>query len=266
MKQFGADYGVQTAIVGPASSNLAGMVAAFQETLAKPDCSGIFSYFYFDFHSAASLYQKAAQQGIPIVNGASDWGGPRLAWCGLVEDSVGAQAAEFLAKTQGIEGKYGFIGNNGVNLLRDAKIFAAACKQYPHVQYVGNAIHNGSAQDALKQYSNFVTAHPDVNVMFFGDGLGPSIVSGLLAAAPNVKLLLRGFGKNGLAASKAGKILGTLDRSTFAEEYWGFIPLYHAVNGGWRAPDGIQLPLIFVTKSNVDQFMAAPYKLPTRYR
>jgi ABC-type sugar transport system substrate-binding protein len=95
--------------------------------------------------------------------------------------------------------------------------------------------------------------------MFFGDGLGPSIADALVEANPNVKLVLRGFGQNGLKAIEGGKVLGTVDRNPFDEEFWGFMPLYFAVNGNYRAPDTMIVPTITVTKENVAGFIKDPY-------
>jgi len=256
MQAFGKLYGVHTEIVGPQT----GMVKAFEETLAKPDCSGIFSYFYADFSSAQSLYDKAYEMGIPIVNGAADWGGPRIGWCGVVDGDAAQKALDIVKESFPNGAKVGFIGNTGLNIQREEEEYARIAKELGF-DYAGNAAHDGSADDALKQYAAFVGANSDVQVMFFADGLGPSVVQGLADAAPNIKIILRGLGQNGLDAIKGGdQVIGTIDRSPFDEEFWGFPPLYFAVNGGYRGPEQILVPQVTVTKANVDAFLAQPYR------
>lgn len=266
MKEFAKLFGVQVEVVGPQANDIAAMTKAFEETLAKPDVKGIFSYYYGDFAAAKPLYEQAAKQGIPVVNGAGDWGPPRLAFCGVRDQDAPSAAVDVIGKALGGQGKVGYIGNTGDNIIREEKFFEQLLAQrFPNMQFAGHATHNGSATDALAQYQNFVGAHKDLSAMFFGDGLGPSIVQGLVDAAPNVKIVLRGFGKNGLQAIKDGKVLATVDRSTFDEEFWGFMPLYFAVNGGYRGPDTMLVPIITVTKDNIDAFLTDPYRSATKY-
>lgn len=260
MKQFGKLFGVDTAVVGPQKADVAGMTQAFEETIQKPDCSGVLSYYYADFKAAKPLYEEAAQKNIPIVNASGDWGPPRLSFVGVHDQDAPAAALALIDSKVG-SGKVGYIGNSGANVLREEKWYERLIAQsYPKLQFAGHAIHDGSADDALKQYRSFIESHQDVQVMFFGDGLGPSIVNGLIDAAPNVKLVLRGFGKNGLQAIQQGKVLGTVDRMPYDEEFWGFVALYFAVNGNLRAPDSMLIDTITVSKDNVAKFMRHPYQ------
>lgn len=260
MQEFGSLYGVQTEIVGPQTADVAGMVKAFEETLAKPDCSGIFSYFYADFSSAQTLYDKAYELGIPIMNGAVDWGGPRIGWCGVVDGDAAKKAMEVIQGAYPNGAKVGFIGNTGLNIQREEQEYSRLAGELG-LAYAGNVAHDGSAEDAVKQYAAFVGANSDVEVMFFADGLGPSVVQGLSDAAPNVKIILRGLGQNGLEAIQGGdQVIATIDRSPFDEEFWGFPPLYFAVNGGYRGPEQILVPQVIVTKENVDAFVTQPYR------
>lgn len=259
MNEFAGLFGVSVEVVGPQENDAAGMTKAFEEVLAKPDVTGIFSYYYADFAAAKPLYEQAAEKGIPIVNGAGDWGPPRLAFCGVQDQDAPNVAVDTLGNALGGKGKIGFIGNTGVNLIREEEFFEQFVKErFPDLEYVGNATHDGSAEDALKQYQAFIQAKsPDA--MFFGDGLGPGIVDGLVSAGPDIKLMLRGFGENGLKAIKDGRVLASCDRSTFDEEFWGFMPLFWAVNGNFRGPDKLIVPTVLVDSTNIDAFMSDPH-------
>jgi ribose transport system substrate-binding protein len=151
-------------------------------------------------------------------------------------------------------------------LVREEQFFREfVAERYPNLNYVGNATHDGSANDAVAQYQAYVGANPELDAVFFGDGLGPSIADALVDAKPEIKLVLRGFGQNGLDAIKAGAVLAAVDRSPFDEEFWGFMPLYFAVNGGYRAPDTMIVPTFAVDASNIEAFIEAPYRDATQW-
>jgi ABC-type sugar transport system substrate-binding protein len=258
-KYFSQVFGVPVSFVGPVTNDIAGMAKTFQATVADPTTTGIFSYFYGGFDAVKALYQQAAQQGIPIANGASDWGGPRIGWSGVTNNDAPTQAAAYINTALGGKGKIGYIGNTGVNIVAEEKIFENLIKtQYKGLTWVKNVTHNGSAEDALKQFTALITAHPDLSLVWFGDGLGPSIAFPLAAAAGSTKLLLRGFGANGLKAIQQGKVLATLDRNPFEEEFYGLQLLYWW-KAGRRVPDTIVVPTFVVDKTNIAKFSANPY-------
>jgi ABC-type sugar transport system substrate-binding protein len=260
MKKFSSVFGVKTKIVGPQDSNVAKMAKAFQTTLALPDTAGIFSYFYADFNAAKSLYEGAAKKGIPIVNGAGDWGPPRISFVGVRDEDAPTVAARYIGKALKGTGSVGHVGNTGVNIVREEKIFRQVlAKEFPKIKYAGNATHDASAADALKQSQAFLTKNPTLSAFWFGDGLGPSIADPLAAAAGKTQIYLRGFGANGLKAIANGKIAATFDRNTFDEEFYGFQMLYWWL-AGYRVPDTVVVPTITVDKANVAAFMKSPYR------
>ena len=58
------------------TNDIAGMTKTFAAVVADRSTTGIFSYFYGGFDAVKGLYLQAQKKGIPIVNGAGDWGGP----------------------------------------------------------------------------------------------------------------------------------------------------------------------------------------------
>jgi len=260
MEEFGRLYGVETEIVGPADSDVAGMTQALETAISSPDTTGIFSYYYGPFSGAETLYQQAAEKGIPIVNGAGDWGGPRTMVILAPDEDSNQAALEIFAENMPDGGNVAFIGNNGDNLLRQAEDFATRIGDFPQFEYLGNVIHDGSQEDALAQYQSFLSANSGLDALFFGDGLGAGIADALVDAGQDVTLVLRGFGSVGLEAIQRGDVLAAVDRSTFDEEFWGFMGLYFAVNGGFRTPDKMNLETIRITADNVDAFLENPYR------
>jgi ABC-type sugar transport system substrate-binding protein len=259
MKKFSSIFGVKAKVVGPQDNNVAAMAKTFTSTLVQPDCAGIFSYFYADFNAAAPLYKQAAKKGIPIVNGAGDWGPPRASFVGVRDEDAPTVAARYIGAALKGTGSVGHIGNTGVNIVREEKIFRSVFKkEFPKIKYAGNATHDGSASDALKQSQAFLTKNPTLSALWFGDGLGPSIADPLAAAAHKTQIYLRGFGANGLKAIAKGTIAATFDRSTFDEEFFGFQMLYWWL-AGYRVPDTVVVSTITVDKVNVAAFQKNPY-------
>ncbi len=258
MKAFAKIFGVQAKIVGPQAADVAAMTKTFATVLSEPGITGIFSYYYADFNAAKPLYQEAAKKGIPIVNGAGDWGPPRINFTGQRQEDPPTVAANYIIKYLKGKGSVAHMGNTGSNILQQEQIFKGLI-QKAGLTYVGNITHNGSADDALKQFQAFIGAHPDTNVVWFGDGLSASIADPLAAAAGKTQVLLGGFGKNGLQAIAKGKILGAVDRSPYDEEFYGFQNLYW-YNLGLRVPDTTIVSTFVVDKSNVQKFLKNPYR------
>ncbi len=263
MNAFAKTFGVKVQVVGPTDLNMAKSAEVMQTILAKPDTAGIFSYFT-DSKVNGPSYAAAFKQRIPIVNGAGDWGSPRVSVCAFDPNTIPHVAADTIATALNGAGSVGYIGILAGNapLIAQEKEFEAYLKKtHPKIKFVGKATYDGSNADGLKQYTAFVGAkRPDA--MFWGDGNGPAVIDGLYSTAPNVKVMLMGLSSPGLAAVKAGKALGTCDRNTFDEEFWGFMPLYFAVNGGYRGPDTINVNVLSITKSNVDAYVKSPYSSP----
>jgi len=260
MKYFEKLFGVPTSIVGPQDADGAAMTKTLAATVADRSTTGIFSYFYIDFNAGKALYEQAYKKGIPIVNGAGDWGGPRASFVGVKDEDSGNAAVNYIGKYLKGKGTVGFIGNTGPNLLREEGFFEKFLKErYPKIKYVGNATHDGSANDALKQFQAYKGKNPSMDVCFFGDGLGPSIADALYSAAGKTKMILRGFGASGIASVKKGETLALIDRSPWDEEFYGFQFLFWTKMGR-RVPDYAGVSTFVIDKTNVDKFGVDPYK------
>jgi ABC-type sugar transport system substrate-binding protein len=260
MKAFGKVFGVQTQIIGPTNLDMSVSAQDMATILAKPNTAGIFSYFT-DSNVNGPSYAAAYKAHVPIVNGAGDYGSPNVGNSIWDPNAIPTTAVDTIGKALNGTGSVGYIGilaGNAPLIAQEAEFESYLAKTYPKIKFAGKATYDGSLTDGLKKYAAFVGANnPDA--MFWGDGNGPAIVDGLIAAAPKVKIMLMGISSQSLAAVKAKKVLGTVDRSTFDEEFWGFMPLYFAVNGRNRGVDNIYVNVVSITQANVDAFIANPY-------
>ena len=252
-------HGFSAQIIGPQDLNFASAFTTLQTLLAKPDTAGVLSYFT-DYHVGKPLYEQAFKQHIPIVNGAGDWGGPRLCVSAFDYMVVPRNAVTELGKALGGTGSVGTIFIANAQTIQENKNFQTLLKQqFPHISFAGFVNYDGSSANGLAQYSAFVGAHPDVTGMFWLDGAGASFVDGIYAAKPSIKLMIRSLSTPAYQAVQNGKAIGTTDGSRYAEEFWGFSALYYAVNGDYLAPDSVNNPAPLVTKANVKSFLKNPY-------
>ncbi|HTW97537.1 MAG TPA: substrate-binding domain-containing protein [Acidimicrobiales bacterium] len=257
MKAAAALFGLKSQLVGPPTVDYAAQVQSFTTLLADPSTLGILSSFQ-DPAAAAPLYKEAYTKGIPICDvGGGSWGMPRLSIAYYTVSATPDAVAPMIIDALGPKGgKVGYISNLlNADLRAEEAIFERLMKAQKNITWVGFTNHNGTASDALAKYTSFCVANrPDA--MWFGDGLGPSIVTGLLNAAPGVKLALRGWGASGLQAIEAGKAIGTADRSEFEEEFWPTVALYMAAVHHYNAPFEFELNVYSVTTATVKQFIA----------
>lgn len=249
-------FGFKASLVGPQNNSTADMTAAFQNVLNLPDTAGILSY-YQSPSSAGPLYQAALDKKIPIIDAAGQWGSPRLSYVTWSIESTPTTAAQLIAKALNGSGRVGYISNLLTpELKQEADIFEQQVTS-AGLKFVGRTNYTGSASDGVSRYSSFVQANrPDA--MWWGDGSGGAVINALLAAGPNIKIVLRGFDNTGLQAIKAGKILGSVDRNEFEEEFWGFTALYMAANYNITPPEQFNLEIHAVTQDNVDKFLNTP--------
>jgi ABC-type sugar transport system substrate-binding protein len=263
MSLFGEVFGVKTEFVAPSvTSNVAQIAANFQTVIEKPGTAGIVSYFAESAPAASSANEQAFAKGIPVVNAAGPWAAPSVSLSTVwwAEDDVPEAAAAQIASALGGKGTVGAMGNlNAAEVNAEVALLPQILRtKYPGLQFVGKQSYDGSANDALAKYGAFVNAHtPDA--MWFADGLGPSLVSGLTTASEHhPKLMLRGYGSTAFEAVKAGHAIGTADRNTFEEEFWAFLPLWVAANLQVDGPEQINLAIHSVTPANVDAYLKSP--------
>jgi len=252
------EHKVKTQFVGPSDLNLASQMATIEQLVAAPDTGGIFLYA-MDINAARPLMEQAIAKGIPFIAGASKPPYPGYtAFIGYDNDLLGEQAAEYAVKVVGPKAKVGTIGVIGREVAQRRARFESYLKEkYPDMTVYPTVTHDGSAQGGVKTLDAYLAAHPDMDLIWWADGVSSQMVQPWKekqAAGVKTKFLAMDMPDPTLQAVKDGVYAGSIGQDTFTEEYFGMQYLYSARHG-LRVPLDNYLSAIIVTPANVDSFL-----------
>src|SRR5262249_27292980 len=132
-------------------------------------------------------------------------------------------------------------------------------EHHPGIRWAGSVTHDGSVAGATKTIEAFLGTHPDLDLLWFGDGLSGSMANVMQDHAPAVKFVATDIAPQALEGVKAGKIFASIAQDTFTEAFFGFQMLYYARNN-YRVPDALYLGTVVVTRDNAEQLLKNPYR------
>jgi ribose transport system substrate-binding protein len=249
--------GVDTDFVGPPDINLAAHITAWEQLNALPDTAGIF-WYPVDFQASEPLVDESHEAGITVVLGAAD--APyktRDAFIGYDNNMLGALTADYIAEAIGGSGKVGSMGNLGANVVqRQAAMKARLEEAYPDIEVVEPAAHEGSVESATENLQAYMTANPDLDAIWFADGLSGSLAQvwkEYQDSGTETKFISMDMPPVTLQAVKDGIFYASIGQDTFTEEFWGLMMAYYGYNG-YRLPDTVLLKPIIITKDNVAEY------------
>jgi ABC-type sugar transport system substrate-binding protein len=254
-KAAAKELGVKAEFVGPMDASMQGQIDTWNTLLASPDTKGIFLYA-FDYKAEESLVKETKAKGIPLVFGAAD--SPyrtRDAFIGYDNTLLGTIAADYAMKLCPECKTFGSIGVNGANVIERRDAFMKRLKDAGKTVYE-TSTNDGSADGRVKSLDTYMTAHPDMDLLWFADG-----GAGLMAtpfkekqqAGSKTLFLATDMPDNTLQAVKDGVFVGTVGQDTFTEERVGMQMLYD-LSKGLKVPDTTYLNALLIDKSNVDQY------------
>jgi ribose transport system substrate-binding protein len=250
--------GVKAEFVGPMDANLAAQIKTWEELNARPDTAGIF-WYPMDFNAGEPLVVASKAKGISVVIGAADTPFPtRDAFIGYDNKSLGYSAAEVMAAALNGKGKVGSMGNLGPNVVERQQAMRDYMKEkYPNVVTIEPAAHEGSVDSATKNLQAYMTKNPDLDFLWFADGLGGSLSQvwkEYQQAGKKTKFLAMDMPPVCLQAVKDGIYFATIGQDTFTEEFWG-VQLIYAAYHGIRVPNKVFLKTLILNQGNVDPFL-----------
>ncbi len=176
----------------------------------------------------------------------------------IASDNVagGKQAADDLAKAIGEKGEILVLqGQAGTSASRDrGEGFAEGIKKYPGITVVGKQTANFDRATALDVTTNLLQAHPDVVGVFAeNDEMALGAIKALGSKA-GTSVKVAGFDgeADGLSAIKDGTLSSTIAQQPAKLGALAVDQAVKALKG--KAEKTVQVPVVSVTKSNVDTF------------
>ncbi|PZE22963.1 MULTISPECIES: substrate-binding domain-containing protein [unclassified Curtobacterium] len=176
----------------------------------------------------------------------------------IASDNVagGKQAADDLAKAIGKKGDILVLeGQAGTSAARDrGKGFTEGIKQYPGIHVVGEQTANFDRATALDVTTNLLQAHPDIVGIFAqNDEMALGAIKALGSkAGSSVEVASFDGEDDGLAAIKDGTLSSTIAQQPAKLGSLAIDQALKAIDG--KATKTVSVPVLSVTKSNVDTF------------
>ena len=270
MELAGKILGVKTEYVGPAEYDMAAMITAFEQTLAKKNLKGI---VVVGFEPAlVPIINKAVDSGIPVVTVDADLPeSKRIAFVGTGNYQAGYQGGMKLASLIGSAGKVALMTKVGQsNLEERIRGYKTALAQIEDIEIVQIVETQSDALEAARAATAVLSKYPDIA------GLGCVEAAGGVGAATavreanltgKVKIVAMDRGNDVLELIKEGAISATVVQQTALMPFYAVQILYQLNNISIPVttdntladvsgvPFYIDTGVVIVDKSNYEYFM-----------
>ena len=256
--QAAKELNVNVEFVGPEEPNLAEQIATLETLVASEETRGVF-FYAMDFNAGEPTIIEAEAKGLPIIYGNTD--SPfktRRGFIGTESSIMGQQAAGYVKSKLGCDITVAGMGNNGIvcpgRLQYFLDAFAELCPESTALEL---GLNDGSLQGSITALQSYVIAHPEVDLIWWGDGAAGQLVEvwkEIKDSGFEGQFLGTDMQKPALEAVRDGDWLGTIGQDTYAEEYWGLYFLV-AASKGVAIPDTTMLSTMIITQENVAQYL-----------
>lgn len=257
-EQAAKELNVNVEFVGPEEPNLAEQIQTLETLVASSETKGVF-FYAMDFNAGEPTIIEAENKGIPIIYGNTD--SPfktRRGFIGTDSSIMGQQAAGYVKAKLGCDITVAGLGNNGIVVPGRLQYFLDAFVEIcPEAEVLELGLCDGSLQGSITLLESYTLAHPDADLIWWGDGAAGQLVEVWKEIKDNgSKTVFLGtdMQQPALEAVRDGDWIGTIGQDTFAEEYWGLHFLVAASNG-LAIPDTTMLSTMIITADNVDQYL-----------
>ena len=169
------EFGFKLKIIGPSVLDDMQMYQAIESAIVEqPDLIVTTPYNYT---AIASLYETAAEKGIPIIDISSDSGeaSGRVCFIGTDNTTYGQLAADCVNEKMGGKAKVlTMMGNlDTSNQLEQRLAFEEKCAaEYPGIETIMVDEDNCDAGIALQKFSDDLKLHPEIDLIFCLEGNG----------------------------------------------------------------------------------------------
>ena len=270
MKLVGEHLGVRTEYIGPAEYDMAAMVAAFEQVLAKPNLKGIVVVGFEDV--LVPVINKAGTRGIPVVTVDADLpASKRMAFVGTGNFQAGQEGGRKLAALLGGKGKVALLTKSGQsNLEERIRGYKAALAASPGIQVVQVADTQSNAVIAAQAAAAVLERHKDlagIACVEAAGGLGAATAVRERGLAGKVRIVAMDRGNDILNQIGAGVIDATVAQQTALMPFYAVQILYNCQNatvpissdnaraGVGGVPPVVDTGVILIDKSNYQLFL-----------
>ncbi|GIK88247.1 MAG: sugar ABC transporter substrate-binding protein [Betaproteobacteria bacterium] len=256
------DLGVALEVVAPTKpDNIEEQTRLVEDWIVrKPDA---FVFVPVDYKALVPSIQKANKAGIPVVNYNNKMADIQaVSYIGSDDEVMEYEICTYLFKSMGGKGKVVHIDGVPAAITAQARKrgFERAVKAFPGIEVLASQPGQYRRLPAVQVFENLMQRFPEIDaVVSANDDMAVGIAEALAAAGRLSKTKVIGIDgiPDATAAIAAGKMFATADFS-------GHDQSYLAVTAAVRhlrkqpVPREIQLPIVIIDKSNVQQFMKTP--------
>jgi len=215
-----------------------------------------------DYKALVPSIQKANKAGIPVViisNRMTDV--DFVTYVGSDDETIGYEISKYLFRSIGGKGKIVHIDGvpAAITAQNRKKGLERALKEFPQIELLASQPGNYRRLPAVQVFENLMQRFPVIDgVICANDDMAVGVAEALASAGRGGKTRVVGIDAipDGAAAILAGKMQASADYSGHDQ---GFLATSAAIRHlrGERLPKEIELPVVFVEKSN-----AQPWTLP----
>jgi ribose transport system substrate-binding protein len=269
MELAGKYLGVKTEYVGPADFDMAAMITAFEQAIAKKP-QGILVVGFEP--SLDAIVDKAIDAGIPVVTLDADLpGSKRIAFVGTGNYQAGFEGGKKLASLVGEKGKVAIMTRPGQSNLEERIVgYKDALAQYPDIEIVQIADTQSDPTVAAQAAAALLQKYPDlagIGCVEAAGGAGAATAVNEAGKAGQVKIVSMDRGNDVLEYIKDGIISASVAQQTALMPFYGTQILFNLYNydipissDNVKAkisgtPAVIDTGVVIVDESNYEYFM-----------
>lgn len=257
------EYGFKLKIIGPSTLDDTEMFESLQSAIVEnPDLIVTTPY---NFTAVESLYDQAAEKGIPIINISSDSDeAGRVSFIGTDNTKYGELAADYINEKMNGEAKVLVMMANldTSNQLEQRNAFEAKCKaEYPGIEIVLTDEDNGDSSTALQKFQDNLKANPEIDTILCLESIGGVAAANAMneLGRDDVTILAIDDNEDTLQYIEDGKIWGTMAQNFYKMGYTAGEFAYDYLNGE-EVESIVDSGTILITKDNIDTYEEEFYK------
>ncbi len=269
MKLAGEALGVRTEYVGPPDYDIAAMVTAFEQAIAKKPCGIVVVGFE---PSLGAIVDKAVTAGIPVVTVDADLpGSRRVAFVGTGNFQAGYTGGKKLASLIGNKGQVALMTKPGQSNLEERIAgYRKAFGEHPEIAVVQVADTQSDPNVAAQAAASLLQKYPElagIACVEAAGGSGAATAVREARKAGKVKIVAMDRGNEVLELIREGLVSASVAQQTALMPLYATQILYNLKNhpapiasdnakaGISAAPTVIDTGVIIVDQSNCQYFL-----------